>query len=384
MPVGSAKSQAFHGAETIVNVRERLLTALTGKEPDRTPITLYGVYPYSIGDWRASLPSYRPLLDLAREETDPFCQWNVDQGVFYGRVPATSKALEGGAFLERTVETPLGSLTCITNTSPATQWIRKFYLQDDDDVRRFLSIPYEPVQPDLRPVLALDEAVGERALMCTAFLDGLGVVADLFTPEEFAIRCISQRSTIRGMIEKVSEQLYDYLDYLLAHGPNSLYIIGGPELATAPLLAPRYFDEFVMSFDGRLVEMIHQHGSWVAIHCHGRMNGVLERIADLGADALHPCEAPPMGDVSLAEVRRRVGDRMCLIGNVQIGDVICGGPGEVAARVQEALRGGAAGGVFILSTTASPYEEELSASALENYRVFVRIGREHGSRAIGT
>ena len=360
-----------------MNVRERLLTALAGMEPDRMPITLYGVYPYSIGDWRASRPSYRPLLELAREETDPFCQWNIDQGTFYSRVPTTVKSLEAGAFIERTVETPLGRLTCVTNTSPATQWIKKFYLQGDDDVQRFFAIPYEPVRPDLRPALELDETVGERALMCTAFLDGLGVVADLFTPEEFAIRCITQRSTIRAMIEKVSEQLYDYLGYLLAHGPKSLYIIGGPELATAPLLAPRYFDEFVMPFDRRLVEMIHQHGSWAAIHCHGRLNGVLERIADLGADALHPCEAPPMGNVPLAEVKRRVGNRMCLIGNVQIGNVINGEPTEVDARVREAVRAGAPGGGFILSITASPYEDELSALTLENYRQFVRSGQKY-------
>jgi hypothetical protein len=366
-----------------MNVRERLLTALAGKEPDRMPITLYGVYPYSAGDWRAARPSYRPLLDLAREETDPFCQWSIDQGTFYSRVPATARILEDGAFVERTVETPLGPLTCVTNTSPATQWIKKFYLQDDDDVQRFLSIPYEPVRPDLRPVLELDQSVGQRALMCTAFLDGLGVVADLFTPEEFAIRCVSQKRTIRGMIEKVSEQLYDYLGYLLNHSPRSLYIIGGPELATAPLLAPRYFDEFVMPFDRRLVEMIHQHGSWAAIHCHGRLNGVLERIADLGADALHPCEAPPMGDVPLAEVKRRVGDRLCLIGNVQIGDVIGGERDEVDVRVREAVRDGAPGGGFILSITASPYEEELSTQALENYRQFVRSGREHGARSSG-
>lgn len=360
-----------------MNVRERLLAALTGQEPDRMPITLYGVYPYSTGDWRAARPSYRPLLEFARAETDPFCQWAVDQGAFYGQAPVAVKTLDDGAFLERTIETPLGPLTCITNTSPATQWIKKFYLQDDADIRRFLAIPYEPVRPDLRPVLKLAADVGERALLCTAFLDGLGVVADLFTPETFAICCATQHSLIRALIEKVAAQLYDYLADLLDRAPPSLYIIGGPELATAPLLAPRYFDEFVTTYDRRLVELIHRRGSWAAIHCHGRLNGVLEKIADLGADALHPCEAPPMGDVPLAEVRRRVGRRLCLIGNVQIGDVIGGEPVEVDARVAEAVQGAAAGGGFILSTTASPYEEELSARALANYVQFVRSGRKY-------
>jgi hypothetical protein len=88
------------------------------------------------------------LLDLARDETDPFCQWTVDQGTSYGRVWTTTRALEDGAFAE-----------------------------------------------------------------CTAFLDGLGVVADLFRPEEFAVRCAWQARTIRGMIEKVSGQLFDYLHF---------------------------------------------------------------------------------------------------------------------------------------------------------------------------
>ena len=359
-----------------MNVRERLLTALAGREPDRTPITLYGVYPHNPDDWRTKRPSYGPLLELARRRTDPFCLWDADKGSFYTQVAAHTRLLDGGAFVERTLETPRGPLTCVTNTSPATQWINKFYLNDDEDIQRFFSIPFEPVRPDLSRVSALEQEVGEKALLTTALLDGLGIVADLFTPEEFAIRCITDRPLIRRMIEQVNEQLYDYLGYLLEHGPRSLYILGGPELATAPLLAPRYFDEFVMPFDGKLIDMIHQHGSWAAIHCHGRLNGVLERIVSLGPDALHPCEAPPMGDVPLAEVRRRVGSRLCLIGNVQIGDVIGGQPEEVDRQVREALDAGGCGG-FILSITASPYEEELSAAALANYTRFVDCGEQY-------
>jgi hypothetical protein len=362
-----------------MHVRQRLLAALTRGKPDRVPITLYGVYPHNPDDWRAQRPSYRPLLELARQRTDPFCQWSVDRGHFYTRVPEHTRLLDDGAFIERTLETPRGPLTCIVNTSPATQWIKQFYLQDDEDIGRFLAIPYEPVRPDLGRALALEQEVGEQALLCTALLDGLGIVADLFTPEEFAIRCACEKRTIRRMIEQVNEQLYDYLGYLLAHGPRSLYIIGGPELATAPLLAPRYFDEFVMLFDGRLIDLVHQHGSWAAIHCHGRLNGVLERIISLGPDALHPCEAPPMGDVPLAEVKKRVAGRICIIGNVQIGDVIGGERAEVDQRVQEAIEDGAQGGGFILSTTASPYEDDLSPRALENYIQFVESGLRYGS-----
>ena len=213
--------------------------------------------------------------------------------------------------------------------------------------------------------------------MYTALLDGLGIVADLFTPEDFALRCALDKDNIGRMIKQVNEQLYDYVHYLLDNGPRSLYNIGGPELATAPLLPPRYFDEFVTKYDAPLIDLIHQHGSWAMIHCHGRLNGVLERIADMGPDGIHPCEAPPMGDVPLAEVKRRIGDRLCIIGNVQIGDLIVGQREDVDRRVQEAVMAGAPGGGFILSVTASPYEEELAPHTLANYQQFVESGRKY-------
>jgi uroporphyrinogen decarboxylase len=109
------------------------------------------------------------------------------------------------------------------------------------------------------------------------------------------------------------------------------------------------------------------------------MGGVLERLADLGAEALHPCEAPPSGDVPLSEIKRRVGDRLCIVGNVQIGDIIHGTRQDVDERVREAVRDGAPGGGLILSTSASPYQEELAPQALDNYVQLVESGHRYSA-----
>ena len=364
-----------------MTVRERLLAALSLKETDRLPINLYGVFPFSPDDWRCQRASYLPLVDFAREHADPFCRWNLGWPEFYTDAPILERFLEEGNFLERTVETPRGPITTITNTSPATQWTKKYYCQDQEDIERFMSIPYEPARPDLTPALELERSVGDRALMYTGLHDPIAMVGDLFGPDEFAIRCIRDTATVKGMMAKVYEHLQDYVHYLLHNGPRSVYCIGGPEYATAPLLAPRYFDEFVMPFDAPLVDLIRSHGSWPIIHCHGRLNGVLDRIAAMGAFGLHPIEAPPMGDVTLADVKRRVGDQLCLIGNIQIGDVLSLTPAEIDAQVRQAITDAADGGGFILSITASPYEEELSPRSLANYVQIVESGRRYGPQS---
>ena len=41
-------------------------------------------------------------------------------------------------------------------------------------------------------------------------------------------------------------------------------------------------------------------------------------IIDTGADAIDPCEAPPDGDVSLLDVKKRAGGKLCIFGNLQL------------------------------------------------------------------
>jgi hypothetical protein len=360
-----------------MTVRERLIAALTAGAPDRTPVTLYGVFPHNPDDWRWTRPSYHPLLHFAREHTDPFCRWEPAKPAFYATAPSHSRLLDDGAFIEHTLETPLGPITTVTNHTPATQWTEKYYCETDEDVERFLSISFEPARPDLSKALELERTIGDDALLTIGFLDPIALVGDLFGPEEFAIRCVTDTRTVKQMMDMVFENVYDFLHYLLDHGPRAHFIIAGAEYATAPLLAPRYFDEFVVPYESRMIDLIRSHGSWATVHCHGRLDGVLERIAGMGPHGLHPVEAPPMGDVSLADVKRRVGERMCLIGNIQIGDVIGATEEEIDQAVRAALRDGAPGGGFILSVTASPYEEELSLRALRNYQRIVESARAH-------
>jgi len=99
----------------------------------------------------------------------------------------------------------------------------------------------------------------------------------------------------------------------------------------------------------------------------------------MNPDAVHPVESPPMGDVTLADARRRLKGRVCIDGNIQIGDLIALGPAEIDASVRAAIRDAAAGGGLILSTTAAPYEASMSQRTFDNYRQLVSSGRRFGA-----
>ena len=53
--------------------RERLMAAITGKEPDRVPVKIWSLTKGA----RACHPSFQPLIDAGLEHTDLVGGWRV-------------------------------------------------------------------------------------------------------------------------------------------------------------------------------------------------------------------------------------------------------------------------------------------------------------------
>ena len=158
-----------------------------------------------------------------------------------------------------------------------------------------------------------------------------------------------------------------------------IFYFNGPEYALPPLMSPRDFDEFVVAYDAPLVELIHGYpGRYVIVHSHGRVSGFLDAFDEIGMDGLNCLEPPPIGDVILSEAKQRVGDRYCLIGNIQYDDIARGSRESIERLVAEAIRAGAPGGGFILLPCASPYERPLPPRASENMIQYLKMGRKYG------
>lgn len=154
------------------------------------------------------------------------------------------------------------------------------------------------------------------------------------------------------------------------------------EYALPPLMSPRDFEEFVVGFDKPLVDLVHSYpGTRAVIHSHGRVNAFLERFAAIGIDGLNVLEPPPQGDTVLVDAKRRVGDQLCLIGNIQYDDIVRGTSEGVERLVREAIRDGSPGGGFILSPCASPYESPLSPKGSDNLITYLVKADEFGRQS---
>ncbi len=142
-----------------------------------------------------------------------------------------------------------------------------------------------------------------------------------------------------------------------------------------PFLSPAMMDEFVFPYLKQLIAGYREMGYYVIKHTDGNIMPILDSLVDCNPHALHSLD--PQGGVDLAEVKRLVGDQVCLIGNVNCGALQTGSEQEVIDSVRYALRSGAPGGGYIFSTSNCVY----TGMPLDRYDLMLSIWREEGGRA---
>ena len=80
---------------------------------------------------------------------------------------------------------------------------------------------------------------------------------------------------------------------------------------------------------------------------------ILDSLVECNPHALHSLD--PQGGVDIAKVKRLVGNKVCLIGNVNCGLLDTGTDDEVIEPARYALKHGMPGGGYIFSTSNCIY-----------------------------
>lgn len=141
---------------------------------------------------------------------------------------------------------------------------------------------------------------------------------------------------------------------------------------TNPFFSPAMFSEFVTPYLAQIVKAYRDLGFYTIKHTDGNIMSILDQMVQCNPHALHSID--PQAGVDLAEVKRLVGDKVCLIGNVNCGLLQTGTEDVVVADVRRALHQGMPGYGYIFSTSNCIY----TGMPLERYELMNKIWREEG------
>ncbi len=143
----------------------------------------------------------------------------------------------------------------------------------------------------------------------------------------------------------------------------------GDSVASGSLISPEMYRTWVLPRHQKVFQTWKAAGALTTLHVCGDNARLLEWQAQSGADIV---AIDQIVDLGLA--KKAVGDRVCLIGNVDpIWTILYGTPATVEVQARQCLEAAAAGGRYILGTGCEvPFE-----APVENLDALVRVGKAH-------
>jgi len=339
--------------------RERVFAALSRREPDRLPV-----------------------LELA-------IVWKVMRGLGFRDYFRLVEALDLDAVPVNQVLYLLGWRRCLGPlvrrfrdgwgtgyrlTGELLPFPNRFPLARLEDLER-----YRPPRPEDDPLLAAVRLVARRCprravllasradFAASWYLCGLDrlLVSYLEAPE-LALRLAEM---VTGYYERL-------LPLAAAQGAQIIVLTDDYAQKTGCLMSREHFRRFILPGFKRVVDAVKGAGAFCVKHSDGNIGAIADLLVETGIDGLGPLE--PAAGMDLAEVKRRYGDRVAVLGNVDVDLLSRGSRQEVERATAELIRTVSPGGGHILSSGNTL----TSAVRPENYRAMLATARRLGGYPI--
>lgn len=189
--------------------------------------------------------------------------------------------------------------------------------------------------------------------------------------EEFSYRIADDPAGVHDEARRRVEQWHRKAGALRAHGGlDGFALCSDYCFNEGPFLRPSVFAEFVAPYLRDIIAEYRGMGFYTIKHTDGDIMPIVDQLVDAHPHALHSID--PQAGVDIAEIKRRYGQRVCLIGNVNCGLLQSGADEEVAENVRYALRHGSPGGGYIFSTSNCVY----TGMPLKRYELMLRVWKE--------
>jgi len=162
--------------------------------------------------------------------------------------------------------------------------------------------------------------------------------------------------------------------YRIAAELGAEALIGVDDTSTTTQ-SPAMFETFCMDYTDRVAEVAHRAGKYYFHHSCGHIRDLLGLYRETKMDAVHAFTEPPVGNVTIAEGRRLLGDRIAIIAGAKQ----LAGPMDdldaVRTSVREMFDGVGRGDRLILNVAAYPDRTmEQTQFVVEECRKYQGIG----------
>ena len=367
--------------------KQRMLTAIQRKIPDRLPVTTHHVMPYFLNKYMDGISNdeffdyfgldpivwtvphridegteeyYDPnqkeigFLESRRVSTD---QWRIESE----EIPDPQYKTVRYNFI-----TPKGTLTTVLQANEITGWVSEHLIKEKKDVDiigEFVTTP----KCDVEAVNKTAEEFGQRGLVrghicCFDVFGQPGCWQDaccLVGTEKMIMATYDDPKWVHQLLTTLHKRKLGFAKSLKGAQYDILEFGGGD--ASTTVISPKIFNDFVAPYDAEIIKVAHKAGQRIVYHTCGGMMPILEDIAAMQTDVMETFTPPEMGgDTDLAQAKKRIGAKVCIIGSFdQFHYFKDCTPEETRAAVRKCFEAAGKNGGYILSPSDHFFDADI-------------------------
>ncbi len=191
---------------------------------------------------------------------------------------------------------------------------------------------------------------------------------------EFAYKLQDESEKLKQEAEDMVNKALEKAEKIKKHGGlDGFALCSDYCYNTGPFLSPAQFSEFITPYLAKLIKGYRDMGFYAIKHTDGNIMPIIDQLVQANPHALHSLD--PQAGVDIAEVKKRYGDKVCLIGNVNCGFLDTGTEQQVIESCRYALKSGMPGYGYIYSTSNCIY----TGMKLERYQLMLSVWRLEGN-----
>lgn len=358
--------------------RERLLTVLANRKPDRMPCQVHSWMNYYLDTYLGGVDQFAayeyfgmdPVIYVSPNyefDSADLSNWQIEHKELGVK--------DGNNIWIDAIHTPDGDLFDKRAKNKFTQWRVEHLIKTEKDFEIWQKYVPLPVKVDWQPILDAKKEIGSKGIVRGCFFDfGQG------SPWQSLDTMMGTEPLIMSSFDRP-----EWLDYALniilnkklraieAAGKFELDLVEtGGGAGSSTVISPEMHKKFCLPFDKIQHKFLHNAGTKVVYHLCGGLMPLLETIVENGADALETMTPIAMGgDCNLKEASRRVGDKLCFIGGFDQNNGFENGTPQLVENMVKELFQSCPDGGYI----CSPSDHFFSGNP-ENIKAFVRAAKE--------
>jgi uroporphyrinogen-III decarboxylase len=288
--------------------------------------------------------------------------WRVET-----KVTARSR---GGVDYQFVATTPEGPVTWAYRAGRGQTNQLEPPLKEESDLVLLKYMP-DPEQASLKKLTQLVQTVGDRAFFTHNTSGVWGEAVNMRGLSQLSMDLHDRPGFVQRLSEFLTDRAIRRVRHLSSTGVHSILY---DQTWVGVGFSPGTYREFMLPYDIQVVQAARDAGLLVSYHNCGRGMRILEEMVSTGAHSLETLTPKSSsGDFDLAEVKRRVGDRITLNGGFDERVLTAGNPAQVREQGRRCLDAAAGGGRYVLRACGQVLD-----AAPGNIEAFALAAQEFG------